>query len=109
MQRPLMRPNADQTSLSLKITEAGTVKSDVDKAADERERVDGGPDRWAARATARARRARGRPDRRLCRQEFRRLTGFEITSSDCGRGGGDGERHTRKIREDEIPAFVVVW
>ena len=105
MQRPLMRPNADQTSLSLKITEAGTVKSDVDKAADER--VDGEPDRWAARAAGRP--ARGRPDRRLCRQEFRRLTGFEITSSDCGRGGGDGERHTRKIREDEIPAFVVVW
>ena len=55
MQRPLMRPNADQASLSLKITEAGTVKSDVDKAADERERVDGGPDRWAARAAALAR------------------------------------------------------
>ena len=55
MQRPLMRPNADQTSLSLKITEAGTVKSDVDKAADERERVDGEPDRWAARAAAAAR------------------------------------------------------
>ena len=108
MQRPLMRPNADQTSVSLKITEAGTVKSDVDKAADERERVDGEPDRWAARAAALAP-ARGRSDRRLCRQEFRRLTGFEITSSDCGRGGGDGERHTRKIREDEIPAFVVVW
>ena len=50
-ERPLMRPNADQTSLSLKITEAGTVKSDVDKAADER--VDGEPDRWAARAAAR--------------------------------------------------------
>ena len=101
---------ARRTSLSLKITEAGTDKSDGGKAED----ADDEPDRGAARARAPWARPRPRPrppglgsDRRLCREEFRRLTGLEITSSDCGgREGGavtNGDRaRPAKIRGDEI-------
>ena len=93
---------ARRTSLSLKITEAGTDKSDGGKAED----ADDEPDRGAARARAPWARPRPRPrppglgsDRRLCREEFRRLTGLEITSSDCG-GRGGNERRPRTTGEN---------